>query len=154
MYCRNCGKEIDPKAAFCVHCGVSVGTGSAFCPNCGQGVTPEAQVCIHCGHMLYGGQNYYTGYTGGGYTGYTNGTPAYPLQKSRIAAGILAILVGALGIHNFYLGYNARGTVQLLVSVLTCGVGAAPMAIWALVEGIMLLCGSTNFDARGIPLKD
>ena len=152
MYCRNCGKEIDQNAAFCVHCGVSVGTGNGFCQNCGQSVTPEAQVCIHCGHVLYGNPNYQTGYAG--YRAYGNGTPAYPLQKSRIAAGIIAILVGALGIHNFYLGYNARGTVQLLVTVLTCGVGAVPMGIWALVEGIMLLCGSTNYDARGIPLKD
>lgn len=23
MYCNNCGKEIDDKAVFCVHCGVS-----------------------------------------------------------------------------------------------------------------------------------
>lgn len=147
MYCRNCGTKIDSQAAFCVNCGVAVGTGSSFCQNCGQSVTPEAQVCIHCGHMLYGAPT-------GSYAGYSNGTPAYPLHKSRIAAGILAILVGALGIHNFYLGYNARGTIQLLVSVLTCGIGAGPMAIWALVEGIMLLCGSTSYDARGIPLKD
>lgn len=149
MYCRNCGKEIDPKASFCVNCGVAVGTGNSFCQNCGQSVTPDAQVCIHCGHMLYGGRGF-----AGSYAGYANGSPAYPLQKSRIAAGILAILVGSLGIHNFYLGYNARGTVQLLVTVLTCGVGAVPMGIWALVEGIMLLCNSTNYDARGIPLKD
>ena len=152
MFCRNCGKEIDPKAAFCVNCGVSVGTGNAFCQNCGQSVTPEAQVCIHCGHILYGGRSSYG--NPGGYAGYSNGTPGYSLQKSRIAAGILAILVGALGIHNFYLGYNARGTVQLLVSVLTCGIGAVPMGIWALVDGSMLLCGSTSYDARGIPLKD
>ena len=24
MFCKNCGKEIDDKAAFCVHCGVAV----------------------------------------------------------------------------------------------------------------------------------
>ncbi len=24
MFCRNCGKEIDDKAVFCVHCGVAV----------------------------------------------------------------------------------------------------------------------------------
>ncbi len=24
MFCRNCGKEIDDKAAICVHCGVAV----------------------------------------------------------------------------------------------------------------------------------
>lgn len=24
MYCKNCGKEIDDKASFCIHCGVAV----------------------------------------------------------------------------------------------------------------------------------
>ena len=24
MFCRNCGKEIDDKASFCIHCGVAV----------------------------------------------------------------------------------------------------------------------------------
>ena len=24
MFCKNCGKEIDDKAAICVHCGVNI----------------------------------------------------------------------------------------------------------------------------------
>ena len=109
-------------------------------------------MCIHCGHILYGGRSSYG--NPGGYAGYSNGTPGYSLQKSRIAAGYPRNFSRCARHSQFYLGYNARGTVQLLVSVLTCGIGAVPMGIWALVEGIMLLCGSTSYDARGIPLKD
>lgn len=79
--------------------------------------------------------------------------PGY-VQKSKIAAGILGILVGAFGVHNFYLGYTGKAIAQLLISVLSCGFLAAASAIWGLVEGIMILTGSINVDAAGVPLKD
>lgn len=79
--------------------------------------------------------------------------PGYQ-QKSRVAAGILGILLGGLGIHNFYLGNTQRALIQLLVSLLTCGIGALPMEIWGLVEGIQILTGSISVDAHGVPLKD
>lgn len=79
--------------------------------------------------------------------------PGY-VQKDRIAAGILAILLGAYGIHSFYLGNTSRGLVQLLVSLLTCGVGAIVMQIWGILDGIKLLDGRINTDANGVFLKD
>lgn len=79
--------------------------------------------------------------------------PGY-IQKSRVAAGILAILLGAYGVHSFYLGNTSRGLVQLLVSMLTCGVGAIAMSIWGILEGIKLLDGRINIDANGVFLKD
>lgn len=36
MFCRNCGKPIDPNAAVCINCGFSNGTGDNYCPNCGN----------------------------------------------------------------------------------------------------------------------
>ncbi|GAB4151830.1 MAG: hypothetical protein Kow00107_02490 [Planctomycetota bacterium] len=78
----------------------------------------------------------------------------YPQAKSRVAAGVLGILLGAYGIHNFYLGHTGRGLTQLLVTILTCGILGVFMWIWGLIEGILILTGSINVDARGIPLKD
>ncbi len=75
-------------------------------------------------------------------------------QKSKIAAGILGILLGALGIHNFYLGYTGKAVAQLLISLLSCGMLTIVSEIWGLIEGIMILTGSINVDAKGIPLKD
>jgi TM2 domain-containing membrane protein YozV len=75
-----------------------------------------------------------------------------PLAKSKIAAGLLGIFLGGFGIHRFYLGYTTIGIIQIVVTVLTCGLGA----IWGLVEGIMILTGAEQFrtDAEGRPLRD
>lgn len=60
-------------------------------------------------------------------------------DKSKVVAGVLGILLGALGIHKFYLGYNKEGIIMLLVSLLTFGFLAWVMSIIGLVEGIMYL---------------
>ncbi len=68
-------------------------------------------------------------------------------SKEKVAAGLLAIFLGTLGIHKFYLGYTKAGVIMLLVSLLTFGVGATVMAIIALIEGIMYLTKSDqDFD--------
>ena len=134
MYCKNCGNSMDPNAAICVKCGCAVGTGTSFCPNCGQTTFPGAAACPNCGVAL---------------------TPAANGEaKSKIAAGLLGIFLGALGVHNFYLGFTKKALAQLLISLLTCGVGATICSIWGLIEGIMILCGNIDTDAKGVPLKD
>ena len=70
-------------------------------------------------------------------------------QKSKVAAGILGILLGALGVHNFYLGYTGKGVAQLLISVLSLGLLSPVSAIWGLVEGIICLTSDTKTDANG-----
>ena len=55
-------------------------------------------------------------------------------QKSRAAYIVLGILLGALGIHNFYAGYTRRAVGQLCLTVLTLGYLAVVAWIWALVE--------------------
>ncbi len=37
-------------------------------------------------------------------------------ENKKIAAGILAILIGVFGIHKFYLGYNKEGIIQLILA--------------------------------------
>lgn len=139
MYCRNCGNEMADNAAICVKCGVSVGMGTSYCPNCGQPTMPGAAACTNCGVFL--------------------AQPVQPAnQKSKLAAGLLGIFLGGLGIHNFYLGKNNRALVQLLVSlvggIVTCGIASIAMGIWGLVEGIMILAGNITEDGKGVPLKD
>jgi len=60
-------------------------------------------------------------------------------NDKKIAAGILGILLGALGVHKFMLGYTTEGLIMLLVTILTCGFGASVMGIIGLVEGIIYL---------------
>ena len=92
-----------------------------------------------------GQNNYNQQYNNTGY----NGQP-----KSKIAAGILGILLGGLGVHNFYLGYTGKAIAQLLISLFSCGTLAVVSAIWGLVEGIIILTGSINTDANGNPLSN
>lgn len=69
---------------------------------------------------------------------YGNKLPPRPENK-RVIAGILAILLGALGVHKFILGYEKEGMIMLFFSILTCGIGAALTGIIGLVEGIIYL---------------
>lgn len=77
-----------------------------------------------------------------------------PDAKSKIAAGLLGILLGAFGIHNFYLGYIGKAVAQLLITLLSLGILSWISAIWGLIEGVMILVGSINVDGYGKPLKD
>ena len=126
MYCKNCGKQIDPKAVVCVHCGVGTQSGSNFCRNCGNPRQPETIICPHCG------------------------TVKETAQKSRLVAGLLGVLLGGFGAHNFYLGNNRRAVAQILLTVLLFGTGH----IWGIIEGIMIFTGNINSDANGLPLKN
>jgi len=89
-------------------------------------------------------------------TGYPVGAygPPQAVGKSKMAAGLLGILLGAFGVHNFYLGYTGKAVAQLLITVLSCGILAIVSSIWGIVEGIQILTGSINVDANGVPLVD
>jgi TM2 domain-containing membrane protein YozV len=66
----------------------------------------------------------------------------------KIAAGIVAILLGSLGVHKFILGYTTEGIIMLLVTVLTCGLGAMVTSIIGIVEGIIYLTKSDEEFVR------
>ena len=69
--------------------------------------------------------------------------------KSKVAAGLLGIFLGVLGVGQFYRGNTGLGVAQLVVSIVTAGIGA----IWGFIEGIMVLVaqpGSPNsLDSNG-----
>ncbi|MBO6116868.1 MAG: TM2 domain-containing protein [Ruminococcus sp.] len=137
MYCKNCGNAIESNAAICVNCGVPNGQGDHYCANCGSEVAPGAAVCMACGYSLQGQK-----------------TVAAPGAKSKMAAGLLGIFLGAFGVHNFYLGYKGKAIAQLLITLLSCFMLSEVSAIWGLIEGIMILAGNINTDADGNPLGD
>ena len=122
---------------------------SKFCSSCGTELEDNENFCHSCG----ANQNSET-------TNNTNpqaetntvntAQPANPQAKSKVVAGLLGIFLGGWGIHNFYLGNTNRGIVQIIVSLVTCGIGS----LWGFIEGIMILAGSINTDADGNPLVD
>lgn len=107
-----------------------------FCQNCGSEIKEGADVCLNCGRQVPG-----TPQSGGSKEG-----------KSKIAAGLLALFFGTLGVHNFYLGYTGKAVAQLLITLLSCGIGAFVTGVWALIEAIMIFTGSIDKDANGNPL--
>jgi TM2 domain-containing membrane protein YozV len=62
----------------------------------------------------------------------------------KITCGICGILLGALGVHKFILGYTTEGLIMLLASILTCGIAGAVMGVIGLIEGIMYLTKSDD----------
>ncbi len=43
--------------------------------------------------------------------------------KSKTRAGLLAIFLGFLGVHNFYLGYRTKGIIQMSIGGLFLALG-------------------------------
>lgn len=60
-------------------------------------------------------------------------------ESKRILVGILAIILGPLGIHKFVLGYVKEGLVMLLVTVVSFGFGVWLTGLIGLIEGIIYL---------------
>lgn len=140
MFCSNCGKEVADQAVMCVSCGCPPRSARKFCWNCAAATDPMAEFCVKCGVRLGGAP-----------------APAGSELKSKMAAGLLGIFLGSLGIHRFYLGFNGIGIAQLvlgLLGILTCGMTTVAAHIWGLIEGILILTGSINRDAQGRPLKE
>ena len=65
-------------------------------------------------------------------------------EKSKVAAGLLALFVGSLGIHKFYLGYKSEGIIMLVITLLGSLVLIGPfvMGVISLIEGIIYLTKS------------
>ena len=97
-----------------------------YCPGCGKGLHLSAQTCPNCGSPQ-GGANPNT----------TTG------DKNRIVAAVLALILGWIGVHKFYLGQKNAG-IFYLVFFWTC----LP-ALIAFLEGIgLLLSTNASFDRK------
>jgi TM2 domain-containing membrane protein YozV len=111
-----------------------------YCSNCGTHNPDGASFCSKCGNRLTQSQ--------------PASQPATQWQqgeaKSKVVAGLLGIFLGSIGIHRFYLGYTTIGIIQIVVTVLTFGIGG----LWGFIEGILIFAGTINKDAQGRPLKD
>lgn len=65
--------------------------------------------------------------------------PSAPQQgNKKVMAGVLALLLGYLGVHKFVLGYKKEGLIQIAATIVTCGVAG----IIPFIEGIIYLTKS------------
>jgi TM2 domain-containing membrane protein YozV len=67
-------------------------------------------------------------------------------SKDRLAAGLLAILLGGLGVHKFYLGYTGPGLVMLSLGLVNILVNTFGWAVtWLLLFIPNILFGLGGF---------
>lgn len=87
-----------------------------YCSNCGQIIDYKAEICPTCGVRV---------------------APVPGLSigdgKNKLVAGILAIVLGGLGVHKFYLGKIGLGILYLLFF------WTAIPAIIGIIEGVLYL---------------
>ena len=119
---------------------------SRYCTKCGAINDDTAQFCSNCQAPLTA--------VSSGYQPMQSVNPGAITDwkamgaDKKVLAGILAIVVGALGVHKFVLGYTTEGVIMLLVSVLSCGMLAVIPSIIGIVEGIMYLTKSDEEFVR------
>lgn len=100
----------------CTKCGKEVPEGAKSCPACGADPAPQP----------------------------VSTAPVVDDSKDWLAALLLSIFLGQLGVDRFYLGYIGLGVLKLLTGG-GCG-------IWWLVDVIMIATDSLK-DAKGRPLR-
>jgi TM2 domain-containing membrane protein YozV len=83
-----------------------------YCRGCGEEIHESAYSCPHCG-----------------------ATGLRKSPKSKVTAGLLALFIGGLGIHRFYLG-QWWGIFYILFWI------SAIPSIISIIEGIVFLCTS------------
>ncbi len=93
-----------------------------YCSECAAIINVKAEICPKCGVRQMG-------------------VPKNS-GRSKLAAGLIAIFLGFIGIHKFYLGRSGWGIIYLVFFWTWIP------ALVGLVEGIIYLCMSDeNFDA-------
>lgn len=152
--CRKCGSGVPSDAKNCPNCGASnpsyapaapAGTApvtptetpsaaapeqtksssynSKFCSGCGNTIHVSASTCPQCGKAQAG-----AGATGG---------------RDKSIAAVIAIFLGTIGAHHFYLGNNLLGILYLFF----CWTGIPTLL--GFIEGLIYLVSSDeNFNKR------
>ena len=146
MYCRNCGRKIEDGFEYCDECEKKLNEVK-------EEKKEEVVEVVENNHNT-SEESKETEVKSENTTNTTSNNAVNPQAKSKVAAGIFAIVLGAFGVHNFYLGFNGKAVAQLLITVLSCGILSPISALWGVIEGILILTGSQNTDADGVELKE
>lgn len=114
MFCKYCGQKIESTAAYCSYCGAR------------QNNAEIEQQPIVINNVIQ-----------------SAALDATTSEKSKIAALVLCIFLGGLGVHRFYVGKIGTGILWLL----TAGV----FGIGWIIDIIMILCNGFK-DSHDMPL--
>lgn len=124
---------------------------SVLCPQCGAPVNENAAKCEYCGAAIPQAapqQQAQPQYQPQPQVVYVQQNTANPERanwpvKNKIVAAILALILGGLGIHKFYLGQSGKGILYLIF----CWTYVP--AILGFIEGLTILCSNDeNFQIK------
>ena len=120
------------------------------CPECGKQYSTQEKVnrvkCPYCGaetNVSYSDQEHnfqeqwrqFGNQASNAFDSVFNNGPS---GKSRGIAGLLAILMGAFGLHYFYIGKTNAGILFLIASLITCGALGVVTQIISIIQGVLL----------------
>jgi len=109
-----------------------------FCTSCGSQVSEQAQFCSGCGNPKLANATVISSAASPSTT-----FAQYPTKsKSRITAAVLALLLGGIGVHKFYMGKIWPGVGYILL----CWTYVP--AVVALVEAIIYFTQDDETFAR------
>lgn len=116
-YCRNCGKPVPEDAKKCGHCGVTPTANYIFCSNCGKTTIDNPMVCPSCKTVFFSKTRE---------------------SRSKRVTTYLALFLGSLGVHKFYLGFVKEGFIMAAISIIGrsffWGIPSIIMVLIALIE--------------------
>lgn len=122
-------------SVLCPQCGAPINDGVTTCEYCGASIAPAAPIA----RPAYQAQPQQVVYA---QNVVQNGRANWPI-KNKIVAGILALLLGGLGVHKFYLGQTGKGILYLLF----CWTYVP--ALLSFIEGLIILCSNDeNFQIK------
>ncbi len=135
VQCTKCGSPNADDATFCTNCGTPITAAQPpiappggmqmqqkICTNCQRPIDINLQTCPYCGVVQ----------PSAAYPNYPQ-TQVPVGSKNKVTAGLLALFLGGLGVHKFYLGQTGLGILYLVL----CWTGIP--SIIALIEGIIYL---------------
>lgn len=111
------------------------GADETFCSSCGAIIKKEAEICPKCGvRQKHAPETH---------------TVSSPKRiKSRVTAAVLALLLGGIGVHKFYIGKTGMGIIYLIFF------WTYIPAIIGFIEGIIYLTSTKTdeeFTAKYVP---
>lgn len=102
-----------------------------YCVHCGEIIDAKAEICPKCGvrqPVMYANSDNFSSYQ----------RPVQHTDERWLTVLLLAIFLGELGVHRFYVGKIGTGILQL-ITLGGCG-------IWWLIDVIMVVTNNFSDD--------